>query len=806
MVNYFKPVFALFMLLAVLTAYKAEDLAEVLNKKLFAFSQENPDANLYVHTDKNIYFVGETIWFKAYMLGNSELPNEVLFLRLVDAKNNIVLKQQFPVYDIRANGNITLPDSLAEGNYQLYAYTDKMINFDPSLCFSQQISIYQNPGDVLNASAYLIDSTALALKRDLNVFCSLNRNGSPITDARCVYTLINAEGKETFKGTTNTNSTGSTIITLPAQAILAAGPLRLQLAFSKKQASTVLDLNLPLPDDYFAINVEAEGDKLVEGLAGKLLIETKGINGKAVPAKVQLKNGNQVISEISTDEQGRGIITMVPNATAHYSFSVQKGSVSQQFNFPIKVEKTGWSLSLRQSGKGFALLVRNRNMPQQATLVLRSVSELLWTKSIQVKPNDSLMVPIPMADTARQVLSMALFDSSGDFYNERLFVNQMKTNYQIRIEVNKSQDPQEKKINLKLLVTDKTGKPIKSNLSVAIVDKNHLDTTTYKTITQNAHSLSHSGGQRYVMQDNGVGNPNDLLIGKKWTLYNWENVLAYQAKGSLSLITNAAGVWGKVQSRDNKPLKIKQLVLMSKNGPFLIPLDAGGNFSIPANDLLADEGGKNYLLIEAGFVSNYTISIKDHAALFDSRVMSLNLSPSPFNFIGYKLAEDSPAKRSGYTSLNTVTISKVKAETEYEKIIKAREKYPPNCEDYVCREANILNCKTHKYGYAPMIGDSYFTYVSGGLIMKVYLKCTNFTKEQKTNTFVKSINLPKEFDQDNGDSYGSTIYWTPNINTSQDGEAVINLKTMLKGQYRIVVQGIVTDDLQPLYLSKVLSL
>lgn len=800
MKRYIKPIFVLFTLLAVLTAYKVDDLSELLKQKLFAFSQEKVDANLYVHTDKNIYFVGETIWFKAYLMGTRPVADEVLFLRLVDAENNIVLKQHFSVYeDIFSHGNITLPDSLAEGNYQLYAYTDKMINFDPSLCFSQKISIFQNPGDVLNASAYLIDSTALSAKRNVDVFCSLKRNGIAVTEARLNYALIDQQGKETFKGTANTNTTGNVIITLPADAVSIAGPLRLQLDFSKKQASTTLNLNLPSANDYFALNAEAEGGRLVEGIAGKLLIETKDINGKAVSAKVLLKNGDKVIKELNTDEKGRGILTFIPHAAAIYSFNIQKGSTNQQTSFPIKVETAGYSAALQQAGKGFAVMIRNHNMPQQATLVLRSVDELLWTKSVAVKSGDSLLVPIPLADTAKQVLSVALFDAKGDFYSERLFVNQVKNDYQVKIALNKGS--QNSKTSFKVLVTDKNGKPVPSNLSVAVVDNNHLDTTTYQTITQNNYKLSQANGKRYVMQDNGMENTNDLLIGKKWTLYNWENVMAYQPKGSLSVINNTAGVWGKVQSKNNKPIKIKQLVLMSKNGPFLIQLDAAGNFSIPADQLLADEGKQNYLLTDSKFTSEYTISIKDHAAIFDNKVMSFHFNPNPFNFIGYQPKEAIPVQRSGYINLNTVTITEIKEETEYEKIRKAKENYPSNCEDYVCQQGNILNCKSHKEGFSPAVGATYLTYGDSGLTQKIYLKCVNFQKQKPTeNTVVKSINLPKEFDQNNSDNYGSTIYWSPNLNTNENGEVSINLeKSTSKGQFRIVVQGIVTSTLKPIY-------
>ncbi len=48
------------------------------------------------------------------------------------------MAKHFPMYDIRAHGDMPLPADLPNGTYYLYAYTDRMISFKPGDVFVQQ--------------------------------------------------------------------------------------------------------------------------------------------------------------------------------------------------------------------------------------------------------------------------------------------------------------------------------------------------------------------------------------------------------------------------------------------------------------------------------------------------------------------------------------------------------------------------------------------------------------------------------------------------------------------------------------------
>ena len=98
------------------------------------YASQYPATHLFLHTDKNIYSPNERIWFKAYMLSGAVADSKVLYVRLLDANKKLMLRAAYPVYDIRAHGDLLLPDTLKDGNYFLYAYADQMINFSHAGC------------------------------------------------------------------------------------------------------------------------------------------------------------------------------------------------------------------------------------------------------------------------------------------------------------------------------------------------------------------------------------------------------------------------------------------------------------------------------------------------------------------------------------------------------------------------------------------------------------------------------------------------------------------------------------------------
>lgn len=109
-----------------------------------------PVEKVYLHTDRDSYYPGDDIWFKAYLIDASERL-------LTDNSNNLHVELITPASDIAdshivrldhglGNGDFHLSEKIKSGRYRLRAYTNYMRNFGDQLFFNKDITII-NPTD-----------------------------------------------------------------------------------------------------------------------------------------------------------------------------------------------------------------------------------------------------------------------------------------------------------------------------------------------------------------------------------------------------------------------------------------------------------------------------------------------------------------------------------------------------------------------------------------------------------------------------------------------------------------------------------
>ena len=113
------------------------------------FNRLFPQEKVFVHTDNTGYFVGETIWFEAYVLrADQAAPTDisgVLYVELVDPFGEVTQTHKIKLENGRGGGQIPLDKLRADGFYELRAYTRYMTNWDAEGVFSRVIPIFAQP-------------------------------------------------------------------------------------------------------------------------------------------------------------------------------------------------------------------------------------------------------------------------------------------------------------------------------------------------------------------------------------------------------------------------------------------------------------------------------------------------------------------------------------------------------------------------------------------------------------------------------------------------------------------------------------
>lgn len=222
-------------------------------------NSNRPSSQLFLHLDKTVYAPEETLWFKAYLLRDTSLSAKVLYLRIIDEEKILVIEEQFPIYDIRSHGSIILSkqfrtratdakpigsvvESLFEGKYTLYAFTDHMITCGDTNVFVQHFEVKRTDRR-LAAKASVTDTSQLKQNGKVGVVVSVSDGGLPADNIGGEYQLL-AGNKEIKYGKLVTNSFGETYFNFTYPELGTDKSLKLKLLFMRQSDYVELTLNL----------------------------------------------------------------------------------------------------------------------------------------------------------------------------------------------------------------------------------------------------------------------------------------------------------------------------------------------------------------------------------------------------------------------------------------------------------------------------------------------------------------------------------------------------------------------------------
>lgn len=811
-----------------------QDIASSLQEKLSAYSAANPTSNLYLHLDKTIYSPEETIWFKAYLLGDTAQQAKVLYVRIIDEEKTVVAEAQFPIYDIRAHGCIQLSKLgntrwvgnkfifepniiLLEGHYSLYAYTDRMMVVGDTNVFQQPIRISRTNGRRLEAAASVIDTATLHTGAHVQIKVDVKESGSRAGGVKGEYQLL-VGGKELKYGRLTTNTFGEAFVNFTYPELADHESLKMKLLFTQDNDYTELALNLPHRGNPVTVNCFPEGGRVVPG--GRVTIEALDILGNPVPTGLRVMKEDSTIASLTTDVLGIVTTELPQTAGVRYTVKVAGGRGQTIIDVPSADRLEGFSLKLRQDSTGSSAVVRNHGRDSTALLVLRTNRGILWSAEQEILPDDSATVLVPANKFPKDILSLSVFGGNGTPHAERLFLNKDEDDYRISINTEQHDYGTKRKVIVRLRVTDSDGIPVAGNLSVSATEKGRWDSTTFRSILQNRY---YGAFDRHVRSRLSAANRVDrLLFGRQWQYSGWDAMLADTMPGMPVYLPSMNGVTGIVVGMQSKPnyvfvpmyRKIEQVHLYAvKEVDFsghsiessiarqTIPVNPEDNTFFIPDTLLFSRSGREWQL-DIPIADNqpwrfqYLVEWQDPNIRFDSTVMRDSRLFLPPKLSSYAVANAPSASAFDFQGVNLL-----------QEVVIGRKEKPlkrglrkTNCEQYeemirqhdTKRLMRLEKGKPHPFGY---------TYSGEGKVI-IYLGCGRY----RDINYIRNITIPDDFplpDYEAGPTaeldMRSTVYWNPNVYTDADGTATFSFFTSdVTGEFEIVAQGLVESTLRPL--------
>ncbi|MEP5613799.1 MAG: TonB-dependent receptor plug domain-containing protein [Cyclobacteriaceae bacterium] len=121
-----------------------------ISSKFIHFYTFFPQEKIYLHLSKPHYRLGETIWFKAYLVDGSthrtEAKSSVVRVELIDPNGKVISKRILSTMHSRMSADFNLDISLEPGPYTIRAFTNWMRNFDQDYFYSSTFNVFKGNG------------------------------------------------------------------------------------------------------------------------------------------------------------------------------------------------------------------------------------------------------------------------------------------------------------------------------------------------------------------------------------------------------------------------------------------------------------------------------------------------------------------------------------------------------------------------------------------------------------------------------------------------------------------------------------
>ena len=116
-----------------------------VQQQLSAYASQTFQEKIYVHVDRPLYVVGETMWFKVHCVAaDTHKPldiSKIAYLELLDKESNPVAQLKVTLENGQGEGSLSVPATLANGTYALRGYTNWMKNFGAEGYFETPVRI-----------------------------------------------------------------------------------------------------------------------------------------------------------------------------------------------------------------------------------------------------------------------------------------------------------------------------------------------------------------------------------------------------------------------------------------------------------------------------------------------------------------------------------------------------------------------------------------------------------------------------------------------------------------------------------------
>ncbi len=544
-----------------------------LISKIGTYNDAMPIEKLYLHFDKPYYSVGDTIWFKGYLMNQAigySQQSSRLYVELVNDSNAVVKRFVFPVSIGITWGNIALSSMYVhEGAYTVRAYTNWMRNFGDDYFFKQAFYI-NNQG----YNTWLINLkptiTTVAGKDNVKVAMQFNSFDGQTTGLKTLQLKVVNGKKVLFRNTAQTATDGSMDVdfTLPPQTTLKNLNIVAQDKLDKRTAVIPVSVNRPQDVD---LQFMPESGHLIAGLPTRVGFKALGEDGRGIDLQGSVFDSDNIeVARLKSFKYGMGTFDITPQEGKTYTAKVTMAN-GELKNVPLPVvAASGLVLKVKNNRAADSITVNvytTTGAGEKYNLVGMARNVVCYGASFAMNGN-SFRVAIAKSLFPTGVAHLMLINANNQPVNERLTYVDHHDNLKIEVKNDASSYASRDSIPVHVNVVDESGKPVRGSFSMAVTDDQQVKQDDYADNISSRMLLS-SDLKGYVEDPNYYLQPNDdswkaldaLLLTQGWVGYDLKKIdqpikPAFAAEKSFD-------VKGSVTNLFNKPMANSNVLLLA---------------------------------------------------------------------------------------------------------------------------------------------------------------------------------------------------------------------------------------------------
>ena len=469
---------------------------------IIQYNKAYPQEKVYLHMDNRSYFIGDTIWFKAYVMNATTLhPTQmsgVLYVELLNEKGVEMERKKLRMENGMCHGEFILKEDYRTGYYEVRAYTRYMLNWgnEPKSWTIKKEAL--GTDDRYSDEVYQQDVVP-----DMN-HCMFSR----------VFPVYMKPRKPGYY-----------------KSEMEWYPLHTALAAPEVTEEEFMD-------DSLRISFYPEGGSLVENLPSIVAFEVRDqFGGKREISGWITEGRNHEITRFYTSGRGRGVFTLSPQSgKKHYAHVEYKGR-HYRYELP-PIEKQGATIHvyppIGDGDASFSISVSEQHSQRLLGWTLQCRGMVADFDTLTLRSNATFRVMIAKESMKSGVNQLTLFTPQGEILADRLFFVSPKQASKFFVEnlPDSVQPYEEVKINMRL--HDPCSWLPQGHFSLSITDAKERGENTHDTRDIRSELLLASDLKGFIENvDSYFAHANDtamaadidrLMLVQGWRRYEWKSM------------------------------------------------------------------------------------------------------------------------------------------------------------------------------------------------------------------------------------------------------------------------------------------